>query len=228
MDLVGDLHWSGITTGGTKFLVPNMSQMYALKMSHRYLRNNPHFVKTMLDIKLMRSEGGFSGIPEDLIPWFMKREAATYTYTHPKLNVSKDAFFKDDVPYIYDHDTIHEAVKIGDRPAYTYFLEGQVKTSKKLFNLLPEHVKLRAVYEEVCVLALERSIIPYGLNGGNGEMQFIMALQKVCTSITSGWFREYAWENYNVVLAMFNPTFISRFNIALNTGDILPFKGTKY
>jgi len=33
---------------------------------------------------------------------------------------------------------------------------------------------------------------------------FEMALMKVCTSITSGWFREYAWENYQKVLDLYD------------------------
>jgi hypothetical protein len=30
------------------------------------------------------------------------------------------------------------------------------------------------------------------------------ALDKVCTSITSGWFREFAWQNYDEVVKIYH------------------------
>jgi hypothetical protein len=34
---------------------------------------------------------------------------------------------------------------------------------------------------------------------------------KVCTSITSGWFREFAWENYDNVLDLYNDKYVEIF-----------------
>lgn len=210
-----------------------------IKLSHRYKRNSPHFHKTMTDIYWLREKLGenyvayFLGLP--LNTEIMKlREAESYTYAHPKLNVtSKDFFTGDGVNYVYDHDSIHLAVALdsyvqwgqpcpdgkvgclvahGKRvfsPAYTkYMKEGsEVMTSKEKFFSVPEQVRLYGVYEESCVLALERSQIPHGLGkegGPSARWSFEMALMKVCTSITSGWFREYAWEHYNEVMALYN------------------------
>jgi hypothetical protein len=58
------------------------------------------------------------------------------------------------------------------------------------------------VYEESCVLALERSQIPFP--DASPRKSFEYALMKVCTSITSGFFREWAWEHYDDVLALYN------------------------
>jgi len=52
----------------------------------------------------------------------------------------------------------------------------------------------------------------------------------VCTSITSGWFREYAWENYDRVLDLYNSLgddyYIRRF---VESQHLLkPYTGEKY
>jgi len=43
------------------------------------------------------------------------------------------------------------------------------------------------------------------------RQSFEIALEKVCTSITSGWFREFAWENYDDVEALFDMAYTSSF-----------------
>lgn len=176
----------------------------AIKMSHRFKKNNPFFRKTMHHIRFLRNKGyGLDNNPA-LTEIMLQRQKETLSYVHPNLNVSKDAFFKDDI-YTYDHDSIHEAVSLTGRPAYTFYLKdgSQVLTSKEKFMALPEEIKLAGVYEETCVLALERSQIPNDFKNVSSEHSFMMALEKVCTSITSGWFREYAWENYFKVVQMY-------------------------
>lgn len=173
-----------------------LNVLYMLKMSHRYLKNSPHFKKTMDDIRYFRTLG--ARITPELEPIYAKRMAETYNYTHPKLSVTKVDFFKDDnISYVIDHDYIHETVKLFDVPIYKKIaVEGeQVLSSFSKFCNLSDQEKLAAVFEESCVLAIERSLIPHP--GVKTPVQaFEMALEKVCTSITSGWFREFAWENY--------------------------------
>lgn len=182
---------------------------YMLKMSHRYLKSNPHFLKTMRDIHNLRKFG--AKIRKEHKAFLKAREKVTYWYKHPKLNKNKMEFFNGDgVTYVYDHDEIHESVKVMDKPAYTNFQSdnAEVMCDMKKFFELPEQIRLNAVYEESCVLALERSIIPFGTDY---KKAFLMALEKVCTSITSGKFREYAWENYAAVRDMFDERTFDRF-----------------
>lgn len=208
------------------------SDLYLIKMCHRFKKNSPHFKKTMEDILFLRGVLG----EVDCKLWMEynktlvdKRESESYTYSHPKLNVSsKDFFNGDGVNYIYDHDSIHLAVALitsnyeldhdgysiielrepKKSPAYTFYMKdgSEVMTSKEKFMSQPEHIRLYGVYEESCVLALERSQIPHGLGKDGGptpRWSFEKALEKVCTSITSGWFREYAWENYHKVMDLY-------------------------
>jgi hypothetical protein len=187
--------------------------LLALKLSHRYLKDSPHFLKNMRDIQRFRRKGVTLG--SELEEWLPKREAETYVYKHPKLDVSKENFFKGDgVDYVYDHDSIHETVAIiADKqgsvvPAYSFYAGGAVWSSKELFFKCHSSIRLYGVYEESCVLALERSQIPHnflgsGITKPTARWSFEMALMKVCSSITSGWFREYAWENYDSVMALY-------------------------
>ncbi|AAX63550.1 hypothetical protein PHG31p61 [Aeromonas phage 31] len=184
---------------GTVYATPEI--LLAIKMAHRFKKNTRNFIKTMVDIHVMRDNGVVMGPVEQRI--FELREAESLNYGHPKLNVNKGAFFKDDI-YTYDHDSIHEAVAVNGIPAYkSYMADGaEVMTSKSKFFSCDEETRILGVYEESCVLALERCLIPFPGKVDPTEA-FMMALEKVCTSITSGWFREYAWENYHPVMMVY-------------------------
>lgn len=202
----------------------SLDWLYFLKMSHRYKKDSSHFLKTMQDIHLMRMAG--AKMPEGSEELFALREKETYTNKLPDLTVDKDKFFKKTEDfYVYDHDTIHEAVAIFDKPAYTHYVADgeQVKCDRAKFDALPHEMKLAGVVEESYVLALERAIIPHG-NKVPPKVAFDTALEKVCTSITSGWFREFAWENYFQAQAMYRPDFVVQFNEALAQGKIADFK----
>jgi hypothetical protein len=217
----------GTTSGKHIIMLPNYDFLYTLKMTHRYLKNSPHFQKTRKDILAMRANLGFTDIPSHLKPFFERREKATYNYGHPKLNVDKAQFFNSDgVDYKYDHDSIHLSVKRMFRPAYEWFKddEAQVFCSKDKFWACDESIRLNAVLEESMVLAIERSQVPFP--GLKTPMEsFEMALQKVCTSITSGWFREYAWENYNKVTQLYDDNYVAQFWEDMRSGLVTPYVG---
>jgi len=211
-----------ITRGSRDDTVPSLDILYLLKMSHRYLKDSPHFLKTMEDIHAMRKHG--AKIRPEHQAFYEQRMKDTYVYSHPKLDVSKDSFFDSAVTNVYqqyDHDSIHRAVKIGEFPAYTYFQKDQeVLCSKDMFFALPEDIKLNAVLEESYVLALERSLIPFPF-GKSAKEAFDMALMKVCTSITSGWFREYAWENYYKVQELYDENYVQKFSDGVESSVVV-------
>ena len=201
-------------------------------MSHRFKKNSVFFGKTMQDIHALRLYCSVSNsLPSEfelsLTEDLAFREKMTYSYSHPKLNQDKQSFFTDSVPYEYDHDSIHESVKHLDKPAYKYYIQDNaaVFCDKKKFDALPHIVKLYGVLEESYVLALERAIIIYGTAP---EKAFRIAFEKVCTSITSGWFREFAWEHYDEVTQLYHSSFVDKFQHALVSGKILDYTGSKY
>lgn len=208
---------------GVEMLVPSIDVLLMLKESHKYRKDSPFFNKTMDDIHLLRMLGGTIKYPE----WYKEREDLTYTNSLPKLNQSKKDFFDNSNNiYTLDHDSIHEAVKHLERPAYEYFKPdtAEVFTSKELFFNCPLQVRLYAALEEVMVLSIERSIHPFELKGDKRRWAFDMAHMKLSTSISSGWFREFVWENYAAVQAAYNEEYIDKFYIALADGKIKPFE----
>lgn len=208
-----------------KYLTPSLDVLYMLKMSHRYLKNSPHFMKTMADIHMLRGRG--CTIPKKWKKWYKARIKATYSYGHPKLNVSKKNFFSDDnISYKYDHDSIHDAVKHLACPAYDMFKpdSAEVFTSKEMFFRLPKTIQMLATLEESYVLSLERAIIPFELKTPEQrKAAFDTALMKVCSSITSGWFREFSWENYHAIQSMYDQEYVDRFYTAVELGNVKPF-----
>ena len=209
-------HEYGVDSSVDLFIA-NLDTLYMLKMSHRYKKNSPHFKKTMDDIIEFRKMG--AKIPDQGL--YQARMDATYGYSHPNLKRTKEEFFvtSGELKYEYDHDSLHEAVAHLDRPMYTYYaVDGeQVLSSRSKFEALPELQKIWGVLEESYVLALERSVIPFGTDPTEA---FMMALEKVCTSITSGWFREYAWENYYECIEVFrdDDSYVQKFNEAAKSG----------
>jgi len=207
-------------------VIAPLDMLYTIKMSHRYKKNSPHFKKTLDDILYMRSLG--AKIPDEYQEFYALRQKESYDYSHPKLNVTKKDFFNgDSIPYVYDHDSIHEVVVMAPnrRPAYKqYMVEGaEVQCSREKFEACSRNIQLRGVLEEAYVLALERSQIPF-----KGQVaprtSFLIALSKVCTSITSGWFREFAWENYYPVVALYTDYYVEKFWKAVASGKVKPYK----
>lgn len=215
-----------LPTGDTVKIAP-LNLLYALKMSHRYLKNSPHFLKTMRGIQHMRSVN--ATIDPDIMPWYKKREKDTYVYGHPNLNQRSKTFFDPNqgVTYKYDHDTIHLAMARDPlTPAYSKFKDdlAEVKVSKKKFFELDLETQLDSVMEESYVLALERSQIPFpGVL--EPKKSFLIALEKVCTSIASGWWREFAWEHYDMAVERYSDSYIDKFRAGVDSGLIKPFNG---
>lgn len=155
-------------------------------------------------------------INQDIKDWYFSRCEETYT-KKPNLNVSKSEFFNDNVDYVWDHDSIHEAVKNGRTPAYKRFmLDGsEVMCDKNKFTFdISYYDKAQSVIEEACVLAVERIFASkenesapktdtsIEINGKklNTHDAFVIALRKTCTTLASGWWRNWAYCNYSNIL----------------------------
>lgn len=212
---------------GVDMYVPSMNVLYMIKMSHRFLRNSPHFLKTVQDIEYMRDRK--CKIPARYFGVYLLRQKAQYNYKHPSLNMSKNAFFSgDNVKYVYDHDDIHKVMALYDAPAYTYFKKdgAEVAVDRNKFERLPKHLKVASVIEESLVLALERSQIPFKDIDPPPKVSYLKALEKVCTSITSGWWREFAWEHYRNAeeYIQHNRNYADRFWQAVKDGKVRQHK----
>lgn len=204
-------------------LIPSLDLLFTIKKSHRYRKNSPHFWKNLVDYHLMKSVG--CQVRPEYGTFLKLREKETYTHSAPKLNVSKREFFADDgISYTYDHDSIHEAVKHLDRPAYVYFQKdgAEVACDKNKFFACSREIQLYSVVEESAVLAIERSLIPFP-GRTNPERSWKIAFSKVCTSISSGWWREFAYENAMDCLKLYPQDYWDKFQKGLAAGVVKPF-----
>lgn len=222
LKIIGTDGWN--SSNGIRYALPEWIRWF--KESHKYKKDSPHFWKTRIDlVKLRKYDLPFNS--EDLLK---EREKLTYTNVLPNLKQRSNTFFREEESfYRYKHDDIHKAIAILPNPAYTYYMADneEVMCSKDKFFDLPESVRLLGVLEEAGVLSLERSLIPFDFEPDQ-DYAFKMALSKVCTSITGGWFREYAYDNVFKVMylydKMFKDTYVSKFKEALSKGEIANFK----
>lgn len=208
--------------------VPTFDMLFTIKSSHKYLKNSPHFWKNAMDYHIMKRLG--AQVRPEYQAFLKLREKETYTYAHPKLNVKKDDFFKDDsIDYKWDHDTIHQSVARFERPAYTYYMEdgAQVNCSKAKFFEVSQEIRLAGVVEEAAVLAIERSLVPHP-GTWTPEYAWKFALAKVCSSITSGWFRAFGYEHLPEVLKLYPTGYWEKFQADVESGLVKPFTGSKY
>lgn len=224
-EMIRDIVKNDPTTINTSFgMVPSFDMLFTIKASHKYLKNSPHFWKTLSDYHRMKHVG--AKIRPEYEEMFKLREKETYNYAHPKLNTDKKSFFADDnVPYIYNHDDIHESVKHLDKPAYMFYMKegSEVFSDKKKFFECSKEIQLYGVIEEACTLAIERSLVP---NPGVWTPNFAwgFALSKVCTSITSGFFREFAYDNAFNVIKMYPENYWINFQKDIESGKIRAIK----
>ena len=208
--------------------VPSLDMLFTIKSSHKYLKNSPFFWKTLLDYHVMKAAG--AKVRPEYEAFFKLRQKETYNYSHPKLNQSKDGFFADDsIQYVYDHDTIHESVARGERPAYTYYMKdgAEVDCDKEKFFSVSQEIRLNGVIEEAAVLAIERSLVPCP-GVWTPEYAWKFALSKVCSSITSGWFRAFAYEHALEILKLYPAGYWEKFQEDVKSGLVKPFTGSKY
>ncbi|RIA96677.1 hypothetical protein C1645_815101 [Glomus cerebriforme] len=65
---------------------------------------------------------------------------------------------------------------------------------KSLFEIVDYQTKLNCVREEAMDIMLERYLVP--MISKNQETSYNLALVRICTTLTKGWFRQFAIDNY--------------------------------
>lgn len=206
-------------------MIPNLDLLFTLKSSHKYLKDSPHFWKTLKDYHRLKMIG--ASIRPEYMDFFKLREQETYAkQKHPSLMQTKDNFFKDDgIQYVYDHDDIHDSVKHLDKPAYRYYMKdgSEVFSDKNKFFACSREIQLYGVVEEAATLAIERSLVPHpGVMTPQAAWGF--AFSKVLTSITSGWFRAFGYENAFDVLKLYPEGYWEKFQADVAAGKVRLFK----
>lgn len=130
--------------------------------------------------------------------------------------VTKDEFFDDAVVKYYDHDYLHEQLAIDGVPAYTLMQkqDGSVMCHKDLWDGLTQQQRLNCATEESMVIGLERFIIPSLEKSQSvmpNHMAFRKGVEKLCTTLSSGWFRTFCHNHYTEIVNNFNEQLINNF-----------------
>ncbi|PKK72414.1 hypothetical protein RhiirC2_848421 [Rhizophagus irregularis] len=196
-------------------IVAPLKILEALKTSHIYWPAD--FQKNIADLHLLRILLGYNKVsmtqplyspqrdkPIELMLKTRIKETEIIRGkpgAHIKLNMTNEEFLDhEDILFVQKHvphDYLHELVKYGDQPIYKSLKDDQSKawTKKSLFENLDYKTKLNCVKEEAMVIALERYLIP--MISKNQETSYSLALARICTTLTRGWFRQFAIDNYS-------------------------------
>lgn len=136
----------------------------------------------------------------------IKLTKTAYPQGNPKLNKSNMEFFDDPVAKVYDHDFLHELYAYKDRPMFEKLKRPEqfdlAWCAKDLWDELSQTQKLQCVAEETYVIATERFMVPNNWDFAT-KRAYYHALKKVCTTLTSGWFRDFAIDNFPEVYSLY-------------------------
>jgi hypothetical protein len=114
----------------------------------------------------------------------------------PSLAQLKKDFFDDGVEKIYEHDDIHRAVAYYTRPLFEMLHEDgqEVLCSRAKWDTFSHGNKISCVREEAFTIAIERRLLHR--RGMSPRHAFDWALMRICTTLTSGFFRDFAIDNW--------------------------------
>ena len=213
---------------GVELPMAPLEVLYSIKRGHRHSPKKFH--KHVVDYNLLRSILNTDTL--DKITSLRYRETvAREKLKTPSLAKKSDEFFDDSVSNkTFVHDQIHDVMAFGPRPMFEQILidpGNSVACSREKFDNLGYVNQIRCVQEEAYVIALERAIIPMLFAGGpiaRPEDAYRWAIMRICTTLTSGWFREFAVENYDDLIYFYNPSYVNKFLNAVESGTIVRIK----
>jgi hypothetical protein len=177
--------------------IPSLETLYCIKRSHAHRQIG--FSKNIIHLNKMKEHVHLSEEDIDFLKERTKLTNKEFPEKKHDFNVKNEDFFTSNVHRIYDHDFLHKIVAFNERPVYEMMKEdlSLAKCEKHLWDKLPYINKIQAVKEEAMVIALERFVIPYS---ENYRLAFFKSLEKICTTLTSGWFRDFAIDNWQEIV----------------------------
>lgn len=221
------LIYQKLTLGDDLFAASEI--LYSLKKSH--INFPVKFEKHIEDYTFLNAF--FSGIDKLSKVTkinFKETESRLGRLKTPSLNKSVDQFFDQSKSFVksyFVHDHIHQAVSHYEQPLYLGMQKdtNMAKCDKDLWNQFTFEDKCKCVLEEAYVIALERKILPviYGDSKQwfSADEALRWSLKRICTTLTSGWFRQFATDNYHYILKMYNENYVTDFLDKVDKRSIL-------
>lgn len=206
-------HKTPIVHNGVELFPLTLKGLAIIKRSHlwRTIGFNKHI--TMYHKHIMDGSFEFDDFDRKVLEIRTKMTMESYPQMSPSLKKTKDKFFDDFVIKKFDHDYLHEVVAFErNNPMYKKMQNQSIDSVwciKEKWDSFTHYEKLKCISEEATVIAFERFLIPkeydFGMN-----VSYMMSLDKVCTTLTSGWFRDYAIDHYAELSTMYSK---ERFNV---------------
>jgi hypothetical protein len=210
---------------GVEMDVAPLEMLYSLKRAHRHSPRMFH--KHVRDYNRLRTLLNGKDLFPKITAMRYKETVERERLKTPSLNKTTKEFFDDKVSNrTFVHDQIHEVMAFGERPMFEKIKidPNKVACSKeKFFQTLTEIERRRCVQEEAYVIALERAIIPMLFEGealANAYEAYKWAVMRICTTLCSGWFRDYAVENYDQIMFWYDKDYVEKFLKAVEDGRI--------
>ncbi len=195
-----------VNFNGHKLHVVTPIGLSIIKRSHlwrnlSFQKHITHYHKNMMGV--IRQT--YSNTAEQLLQYRIKLTMQAFPQGHPSLAKTVDEFFDDYVTKKYDHDYLHELVAFYEKPLYTRLQKDSTKAwcDKDLWYTLSLDDQTKCVAEEAYVIAIERFMVPKDWEYPS-KHAFIKALDKVCTTLCSGWFRDHAIDYYPQVVNLYS------------------------
>jgi hypothetical protein len=219
---------------GIKWNSLKLEYLYLTKKSH--LHFPVHFEKNINDYHIIKNKlGDFkqTGLMERYFTLRNNEAKKRFSEKHntPRLNVTNFDFFKIsgvEDGRVYIHDDLHEVIKHFDRPVYEMMKKDEnfdmAWCEKDMFKKLPFEYRIKCVQEEAYVIALERYIIPEKRNYEDFFWCYKRALMRICTTLCSGFFRDFACDNYLKIVDSYDDVFVDKFNYAVKNDFLKPMK----
>lgn len=202
--------------------------LYSLKKSHIHFPVKFH--KHIGDFVFLDSHlGGRDVLSQITRESSLETESRLGRLRTPSLNKSVKEFFGQSsgkVASYFVHDEMQAAVAHYGEPLYLRMQRDRsmARCHRDLWEAFPHEDKCRCVLEEAYVIALERRVLP-SLYGGarswsTASEALDWALMRICTTLCSGWFREFATRNYLNIRAMANVRYVEDFLAKVDAGVI--------
>lgn len=154
----------------------------------------------------------------------------------PKLSKSSKKFFSQSHKFFksyFIHDNIHHVMAHLDKPLYEYMQPdpNAAFCSKAMWDAFPEDWKDKCVLEEAYVIALERKLIPNVFGGEkyvSPQDAIQWSLMRIATTLCSGWFRQWACDNWVRIVSKVDSNYFDKFLSAIDDGKIQMSSGVNY
>lgn len=179
-----------------------ISEVGVMLMKRSHLHRPIKFAKHIREYHTLkeRNKGAIDEIYLALLQERTKLTKQKYGDKTPSLRKNKSEFFDDYVAKVYEHDDIHYATCYGDKPIYERLKLNKetVFCERDLWNQLSFTDQVNCVREEAFVIAIERYLM--WKKGYPPKYAFFSAVERISTTLTSGWFRDFAIENWSTIV----------------------------